>query len=146
MRNVFVKHLPQIVFVETDLTDYLDNTKLAEIEITWGGVYALPFSMDYGADYGTIDYTTGGLTDFRIIDATAVVVYEYLGTNWDGDTTITKLVTDFAFGNDYLTKPLTGGASYGLYPNATTLTSAKGILTSDKSKIETSKTIFEDYI
>lgn len=131
---------------ESDLTDYLDNTKLAEIETTWGGSYALPFSVDYGPNYGAIDKDVGGITDFRILDATAVVVYEYLGTNWDSDTTITKLVGDFAFGNDYLTRPLTSGAVYGLYPNLQSMSDAKNILTANKNKIAASKTVFQDYI
>ena len=128
-----------------DLTDYLDNTKLAELETTWGGTYALPFSVDYGVNYGAINYATGGLTDFRVLDATAVVVYEYLGTNWDSDTTITKLVGDFSFGNDYITRPLDTGATYGLTPNQVSMTSAKSLLILNKDKVAASKTVFGDY-
>jgi hypothetical protein len=132
---------------ETDLTDYLDNTKLAEVEADYGDPFNTPFSVDYGANYGSISYTTGGITDFRIIDSTGNTMYEYNGVNWDSDATITKLVGDFAFGNDYLTKPLAGGgASYGLYDNLSGMTSAKNLLTADKNKISSSVSVFEDYL
>jgi len=130
---------------KADMTAYLDGSKLAELEITWGGSYDLPFSVSYGGDYGTIDYATGGITDFQVLDATANVVFEYLGVNWDSDAEITKLVGDYAFANDYLTRPLTTGASYGLYPNISSLSGAKSLLMQDKAKIEASKTAFGDY-
>lgn len=131
---------------ESDLTDYLDNTKLAEIEAAYGDPFNTPFSVDYGGNYGTIDYTTGGITDFRIIDSTGNTMYEYGGVNWDSDAEITKLVSDFAFGNDYLTRPLTSGASYGIYDNISSMSSAKSLLEANKNKIEASKTAFGDYI
>lgn len=131
---------------ESDLTDYLDNTKLPEIEGLYGTPTTIPFSVDYGPDYGSIDYTTGGITDFRIIDNSGNIKYEYSGINWDSDPDITKWVSDYSFGNDYLTRPLTSGASYGLYDNLSGLTSAKSLLTQDKNKIAASKTAFEDYL
>jgi len=130
---------------ETDMTDYLNNTKLAEIEALYGDPFNTPFSMNYGPNYGTIDYTTGGISDFTILDVSGTVMYEYLGTNWDSDPDITKWIGDYAFGNDYLTRPLTSGASYGLYDNLSGLNSAKSLLTQDKNKITASKAIFEDY-
>ena len=127
----------QCAVAESELTSYLNETKLGEV----GGS-----TVNYGPNYGKIDYTTGGITDFKIVDSLGVTIYEYLGTGWDGDTTITKLINDYAFGNDYLTRPLTTGASYGLYPNITALTSASSILNSNKNKVTNSKTSFEDYI
>lgn len=128
---------------ETDLTSYLDGTKLTELEILYGG--SLPYYVDYGANYGEIDYTTGGITDWQIKDDDDVVVYEYEGTNWDSDPYIIKRVTDYAFGNDYLTRPLTSGASYGLYPAKANLEIAKALLQENKTKVEASETTFEDY-
>lgn len=124
---------------ETDLTGYLDSTKVIELS------YLDADHVDYGPNYGNIDYTDGGITDFSIIDTTGNIIYKYLGINWDGDTIITKLITDFAFGNDYITRPLTSGATYGLQPNVDALTDAKSILIQNKNKISNSKTIFEDY-
>jgi len=131
---------------ESEMTTYLNDTKLAEIQDDYGDPLTIPFSVDYGGNYGTIDYTTGGITDFTIIDNAQIIMYEYGGVNWDSDVTITKLVSDYAFANDYLTRPLTSGATYGLYPNVETLTSAKNILQANKSKIAASKTTFEDYV
>ncbi len=68
------------------------------------------------------------------------VEYEYLGTHWDGDPVITNLITDYAFGNDYLTRPLVPiGATYGLIASRNNLTVAKGILTNNKNKIDQSE-------
>lgn len=128
-----------------DLTLYLDGTKLTEIEVLYGDPGNTPFSVDYGDNYGKIDYDDGGVTDFSIVDSTGNIMYEYSGVNWDNDPYIIKLVGDFAFGNDYLTRPLTSGASYGLYPKLEALTSAKNLLQSNKNKIVDSKTVFGDY-
>lgn len=134
---------------ETDLTDYMINTKIPELEITYGGMFTTPFMWAPGANYGAIDYTNGGLTDWEVLDDIGVLVYKYepggAGLNWDGDTTITKLMDDFAFGNDYLTRPMTSGATYGLIPAKANLSTAKGILTSNKNKIVASETEFADY-
>lgn len=131
---------------ENDLTGYLDGTKLIEIQNLYGNPSNIPFSVEYGVNYGTIDYTNGGITDFGIIDSTGNIMYKYNGINWDSDGYIIKRVDDYAFGNDYLTRPLTSGASYGLYPNLANMTTAKNILQSNKSKIDNSKTAFEDYL
>jgi len=71
-----------------------------------------------------------------------VVVYSY--TPGD-DVDIDKWVDDYAFSNDYLTRPFLDGATYGIYPNITALTSAKSLLNENKDKIIDSKTYFEDY-
>jgi len=130
---------------ETDLTAYLDGTKLTEIEILYGDPTSIPFSVDYGGDYGKIDYVDGGITDFRIIDNSGNIEYEVGVTHWDNDPLIVKLTGDYAFGNDYLTRPLDSGATYGLIPTRTALNTAKGILNNNKSKIQSSILIFEDY-
>lgn len=127
---------------EDDLVGYLDGTKLTELEILLGQSLAIV----YGSEFGTIDYETGGLTDFTIIDTTtSIVVYEYEGVGWDSDAKITKLVEDYAFSNDYLTRPLDSGATYGLIPNRNSLLDAKSILQNNKQKAQDSKTGFADY-
>ena len=120
---------------EQQLRDYLENTKMAEV----GGD-----TVVYGPNFGTINFTTGGITDWHI-DATSVNVYEYLGIGWDGDTTIIQLIEDYAFGNDYITRPLTSGATYGLNPNIAILTIARNILQENKDKTDESIIVFEDY-
>jgi len=120
---------------EEQLRDYLENTKKAEV----GGD-----TVTYGPNFGTINFSTGGITDWTI-DSTAVPVYSYLGVGWDGDATITELITDYAFGNDYITRPLTSGATYGLNPNITSLNDAIDILNENKDKVDDSLDIFSRY-
>jgi hypothetical protein len=123
---------------EQDLIDYLENVKLPSL-------YYLDASVvSYGPEFGTINYDTGGITDWRILDTTGNIVYS-LNINWDSDATITKLIDDYEFGNDYLTRPATSGASYGLIPSRDNLLIAKGILTENRSKVSDSITVFEDY-
>lgn len=129
------------VIAELALTDYLENTKIAELEPIYGGG---PYSVIYGPDYGTINYTTGGITDFVIVDVTSVPVYSLL-LNWDADATITKLIDDYEFGNDYLTRPITSGATYGLIPARDNMLAAKSLLQENSDQIESSITTLEDY-
>ena len=128
------------------LTLYLDSTKVEEIELLHGTLLNTPFGIEYGGNYNTIDYDDGGVTDFRIIDSTANTMYEYKGNNWDNDPFIEKLVSDYEFANDYLTRPLITGASYGLIPNRDNLSFALSILNSNKNKIADSPDVFNDYV
>lgn len=129
----------------SDLASYLDGTKLIEIELIYGTPLNTPFSVDYGPEYGTIDYSTGGIIDWEIIDSTGNTMYKYLSTNWDGDSTIIQFISDYAFGNDYLTHPLGTDAFYGLYPLYDILVQSKTMLENNKAKIEQSETTFEGY-
>ena len=132
---------------ESDLTAYMNGTKVPELEITWGGMFTTPFVFTPGGNYGSINFTTGGITDWQVLDALSAVVYEYQApaTNWDGDTFIEGKINDFAFGNDYLTRPLASGATYGLIPSRDNLNVAKSILEDNKDKIDASVTAFADY-
>lgn len=139
---------------ESDMTVYLQGAKLAEIEITSPNVYLV-----FGGTYGSIAWSdpgpVGNITDweYRVDlpippppdpppDPPYTVVYSY--TPGD-DTTIDDLVNDFDFANNYLTRPLTDGASYGLKPYKSNLNTAKSLLTQNKNKIAASKTALEDY-
>lgn len=128
---------------ETDLTTYMNDTKIPALEALYGG--DTPYMFAEGGNYGSIDYTTGGITDWEVLDDLGVLVYKYGGLNWDSDTTITKLITDFDFARDYLSRPMTTGATYGLIPARANLNTAKGILNSNKSKIQDSITSLADY-
>lgn len=129
------------------LTIYLQTTKLQEIQITYPTAY-----LYKGTTYGSIAWSdpgpVGNVTDweYRVDDALPAITYTvvYIYTPGD-DSNIDKWVSDFSFGNDYLTKPFTDGATYGVYANITALGSALSLLNSNKSKIENSKTSFEDY-
>jgi hypothetical protein len=117
-----------------DLTTYLQDVKLPTIP---DGVTVVPGT-------GTIAWGSVGISDFQILDATNVPVYS-MTVNWDSDATIQKYVDDFAFGNDYLTRPLITGATYGLIPSRSALESAKTLLEENKAAIEESLVVFEDY-
>lgn len=129
---------------ETNLEDYLENTKVAEIEVSYGSSVILV----YGATFGTEGWSPkGNISDWEIQDATTFVpVYVYEGVGWDSDSTITQLITDYSFGNDYLYRPLTDGASYGIYPNIDSLEYGRGYLQENKDKVDASIDIFERYI
>jgi hypothetical protein len=114
----------------TALIIYLESTKVPS-----GG------SLVLGADYNVTN-----ITDWQVLDSTANPVYEYLGVGWDGDTYIIQLITDWAFGYDYLTRTLISGATYGIYPQISALSSAKSILEANKTKIEDSIDVLGRYI
>jgi hypothetical protein len=112
--------------------------------------------VEYDSTYGDISYGND-LTGWRILIPAAppifpappdpdIVVYEYEGVGWDDDPTITKSVSDWDFGNDYLTRLLTTGASYGLMPFQNNLSAAKSMLQENINKLQASETIFTDYI
>ena len=134
---------------ETDMTAYLTNVKLPEFQV------AQPTAvLSFGGTYGDIDYSTGNITDWEIYYMTVpvlpatpvkVVLYEYNGTGWDSDSDIITLVDHFEFGNDYLTRPLTSGATYGLIPYKSNLNSAIDILTENKDKVDDSISYLEPY-
>lgn len=129
-----------------DMTAYLNGTKLPEIESLYGDPGNTPFSVVYGASYGTIGYGTGNITDWSIVDSTGNNMYSYLGVNWDSDATITGLVGDYDFGNDYITHPVGIGAAYGLEPLVDMYEQGKATLLGNKAKIEASVDVFKKYL
>lgn len=128
---------------ETDARTYIEGTIMPAVS----GDY-----VTYGATFGTINYTTGNITDFEIYQTQVtppgssavadLLVYTYSRGDYP---TLDALVDDYDFGNDYLTRPLTSGATYGLKPYKTNLNSAISILTNNKSKVDSSITYLEDY-
>jgi hypothetical protein len=129
----------------SDLEDYLEGPKRLDLESLYGTPLTIPFYVTYGVNYGTINYSSGGITEFTVLDASNTIQYEYLGTNWDDDPTILKLIEDYAFGNDYLTRPLTSGATYGLIPAKTNYEMARDLLQENSDKVDESIGRFEDY-
>jgi hypothetical protein len=129
---------------ETQARDIIDNTIL----IDKGGDY-----ITYGGTFGTIDYTTGNITDWQVIKLvppvfpdlvpTPTTIYTYTPGDYPD---LDELVSDYAFGNNYLTRPLTSGATYGILPNIFSLGTAKSILEENKSILDQSVTIFAKYV
>ncbi len=136
---------------ETDLTAYLTGPKLIEVQLTYPTAY-----LAFGGTYGTIDYTTGNITDWVYnIDVitpnptpppptitTTIPVYWYIPGL---DPIIDVFVADYAFGNDQLTRPLTSGATYGLFESIDVLGDGRSILTENKAKIDDSVDVLSRY-
>lgn len=130
---------------KSELIEYLEGNKLTEIQSLYGTIINEPFSVDYGPLFGNISYTNGGITDWSIIDVSGNIKYEYNGTNWDSDTAISELISDYSFGNDYLTRPLTSGATYGINGQISSLNSAVNLLNENADKVADSQAIFLKY-
>lgn len=122
--------------VASDLQTYLNDVKLPN--------YEPGSSVVIGPQYNVIGYTNQ-LTDWWIIDSTGNTVYQYAGIGWDSDPEIIAFLDEWDFGNDYLTRPMTSGATYGIRPYKANLNSAKSILQSNADKIEDSKDAFERF-
>jgi hypothetical protein len=120
---------------ETELTTYINDIKIPELETTLGG--NTPFSFSEGPNYGEIDEVSGGLTDWEVLDNEGSLVYKYEGLNWDDDSTISEKIADFAFGNNYLTN---------LYSYKEISESTKAKLETRKDDLDQSKTIFAKYV
>lgn len=118
-----------------DLLAYLDSTKLIEIEAVYGDS-----TVVVGVQYDDIN-----LTDWKIIDATAITRYSYLGVGWDGDTNVINYISSWNFGYDYLYQPLGTSGTYGIQSMIDALNNGKSTLNSNKTKINDSKDVFEDY-
>jgi len=128
---------------EASAVDLLENTIL----IDKGGDY-----VEYGPTFGLISWSPkGNLTDWAIkIDTTAGPVTIYIYTSGDYPD-LDQWVSDYAFGNDYLTRPLVSSglgteASYGIYPSIASLNTGKEYLDNNKDKVEASEDVFNRYI
>lgn len=132
---------------ETDAITYITNNILP----LYPGGYIV-----YGPTFGTITYgpPKGNISDWSIwTDITPVpppilppvptLAYPYTPGDYPD---LDELVSDYAFGNDYLTRPLTTGATYGLGPAASALTDAKNLLQENSDKVEDSIDVFTKYL
>lgn len=105
----------------------------------------------YGAGFGTIAWSDpgpiGNISAWGIYyDVTPVppptLLYSYTPTDYpDLDT----MVTDYSFGNDQLTRPLTDGATYGISPNITALSGGKAILQENQDKLDGIPDVYSRY-
>jgi hypothetical protein len=132
----------QLTPIANDLEDYLENTKIPTLPTSNAEVVL-------GPTYNNLaDIENATITDWQIIDSTSLVVlYEYLGVGWDGDAAISKFVSDWNYGHDYLIHPLDSfTGSYGIYPNIEVLNNAKSTLEGNKVKFAGTEAAFEDYV
>lgn len=142
-------------FTKDSAVDLLENTIL----IDKAGDY-----IDYGPTFGDISWSPrGNITDWEVIQLVEqsqppppappvppvpTVVYTYTPGDYPD---LDQWVDDYAFGNDYLTRPLYASglseeASYGIYPTIDNLDTGKEYLENNKDKIEDSKDVFTRYI
>jgi len=134
-----------------ELRAYLEGPKLAEVLLTFPLAYLV-----IGPTYGTIGYGTGNITDWEYrVDQPIpppplpppvpayFVVYSYIPGD---DAYIDKRVSDYDFGNDYITHPLGIGAAYGLEPLKDAYDDALSTLTSNQNKIESSIDVIKGYL
>ncbi len=134
---------------ETDAIDIIENTILP----LYSGGYVV-----YGTGFGTIEYGVGNISAWSIwadIDqpqplpplppVLPVPTLQYPYTPGDYPE-LDELVADYAFGNDYLTRPLTGGATYGIIPNITSMGLAKSTLEENKSILDQSINVLAKYV
>ena len=148
---------------ETDMTTYLDGPKLTALQVIWPEVPGTlgPLYIVYGGTYGLIDYTTGNITDWEYRQDNLVPIppvppevvpgppdpeyyVRYVFTPGD-DSMIDGWNDDYSFGNDYLTRPLDTGASYGLLPKIGSLQNAANLLNENADKIGDSVAVFNKY-
>lgn len=147
-----------------DLLDYLNNTKLPELQLAYpeiplvrGPVYL----VTYGG-FGTIGYGTGNITEWEFRQDNLVpsppvppdilpgppnpmyyVRYSYTpGDNPDID----GWVSDYDFGNDYITHPVGIGAAYGLEPLVSMYEQGKATILGNKAKIQQSVAVFQKFL
>ena len=139
----------------SDLQAYLNDVKIPELALA-SGKPITDYRVTLGGTYGTVVYPTGNISDWAIELKTIVIpvpppilppvitwvpVYVYLGVGWDADTEITTWITDYSFGNDYITRPVTSGATYGLQPNFDLVQTGKSILETNQAKVDASITV-----
>jgi len=136
---------------EAAAIDLLENTIL----IDKGGD-----DVVYGPTFGDINWDPkGNLTDWEIVTIVTPVpppilppVITVIYTYTPGDyPDLDQWVADYAFGNDYLTRPLYDSglgneASYGIYPTISSLNLGKGYQQQNKNKVEDSVDVFTRYI
>jgi len=140
---------------EADARDIIDNTILPDHSgNTDSTSEIIIYFVTYGSTFGDINWIpAGNLTDWAIrksvtpipppiLPPVIVTVYSYTPGDYpDLDT----WVTDYAFGNDYITRPVTEGATYGLQPNWNLTDQGKSILETNQAKVDASITVLSRY-
>jgi hypothetical protein len=143
--------------IEGSMTDVAEIDAVAYITTNILPLYPGGYIV-YGPAFGTIAYgpspPKGNISDWAIWkDITPVpppilppvptLQYPYTPGDYPD---LDKLVADYVFGNDYLTRPLDTGATYGIYPSRTAMIAAKALLQENKDTVDESITKFPDYV
>ena len=138
----------QALAIETEITTPDEATAVIILETIIlpdkGGDH-----VSYGGTFGSINWDPkGNLTDWQIQNILNAPIYVYNPGDYPD---LDVLVSDYAFGNDYLTRPLIDSelaseASYGIYPTIVNLNLGKTYLTNNKTKVDASESVFSGYI
>lgn len=102
-------------------------------------------TLVFGENYNKIEFGAW-LDDWQIIDEDGNIVYAYNGPGWDKNPRIKKFMTKWEIANDYLTRPLNTGASYGLMPYKHSLEDSIHILNENLEKMEELKELYDDFM
>lgn len=118
-----------------DMSGYLEFTKLPEK----GGDY-----ITFGVDFNVTNITDWNIYRTEIVPPDTVV-YAFEGAGWDNDSEIIGLEDNWQFGYDYINHTFDTSGTYGILARINQLYNALNILLSNRTKIEDSKTEFENY-
>jgi len=151
----------QALAIETEITTPDEATAVIIIETIILPTFPVGSYVVYGAGFGAIQWDPkGNISAWSIwrniipvpppiLPAVPTLLYTYVNNGTYPD--LDALVDDYAFGNDYLTRPLYDSglgseASYGIYPTIVNLNLGKTYLTNNKTKIDASESVFSGYI
>jgi len=124
------------------------NAKTEAIDIIENTIYPAERTdptdtIEYGSEFGIIQYDPpGNITDFEIVDESGTTIYSYTPGDYPD---LDDLGDDYSFGNDYITRPSTTGATYGLNQKISSLTTAANLLNENADKVADSQAVFERY-
>lgn len=151
----------QAVAMETEITTPDEAAAVIIIETIILPTFPSGSYVVYGTGFGTIDWDPKGnisawsiwknITPVPPPILPPVPTLQYVYVNNGTYPDIDALVDDYAFGNDYLTRPLYDSglgseASYGIYPTIANLELGKEYLTNNKIKVDASDSVFSGYI
>lgn len=91
------------------------------------------------------DVTTVELND-SVLTSSLSQVWEFEYSYIAGDTNIDELISQWEFAHDYIIQPLGTSGTYGTQDHIAKLNDTKNVLTSNKSKIDSSVTVFSNYV
>jgi hypothetical protein len=80
--------------------------------------------------------TSGNIVDWHIDSTASIIIYQFMGTGWDGDATIIDLNNKWNWTSTYLFQPLGLGGSYGLVAKRDQLVTSIGVNNVNKAQIQ----------
>ena len=122
-----------------------------EVVVTNNGVFSSP-ALTTTVQVTGAPYPAGSTfvnVDQAIVQATVdgvwKLVYEYLGTGWDGDATIQGKIDAYAFTLDHIHAALGTNGTYGIIDLKAALTQGRSIIYKNLTKTQGMETTYEDF-